>query len=49
MSDQSDSKLNKPETIGSEGFAGLERIETASRDEIAGLQLERMKRSLQQA
>ena len=49
MPDQTDSTLNSPGTIKSQGFAGLEEIETASRDEIAGLQLKRMKQSLRRA
>ena len=49
MPDQTQSTLNSPGTIKSQGMAGLEEIETASRDEIAGLQLKRMKQSLRQA
>jgi len=44
-----DSTLDAPQTISPQRVAGLEPIETASRDEIAALQLDRMRRSLKRA
>ncbi len=49
MQNGTDDALNTPKTISSKRHAGLDAIETASRDEIAALQLSRLRQSLQRA
>ena len=49
MQAQSDKDLGAPASIRVQGEGGLEPIETASRDEIAALQLSRMQETLKRA
>lgn len=49
MQKQTSSALGSPRTISSQKHSGLDAIETASRDEIAAVQLDRMRQSLNRA
>lgn len=49
MQKQTGSTLSAPNTISSQKHSGFDAIETASRDEIAAVQLDRMRQSLQRA